>query len=195
MRAARCSWFAATTRGQGTSDLVLTDQDFGEFYLRRRVVPDFIYDAARLYHLVLVGYSASDAPMRYLLNAEATDVNVGPADDSWLPGRRGRRESRALYHRVGGSGALRPTPPNPQQAPRTRRSIACPKQGPYTMGPASLGSSNGSLVACGEASRGVNFNGDCGSGSARMVRAVSPSVDIALVVEQFDPSAETALLG
>ena len=64
---------ALTTRGRGTADLVLTDQDFGEFYLRRRVVPDFIYDAARLFHLVLVGYSASDAPMRYLLNAVAAD--------------------------------------------------------------------------------------------------------------------------
>lgn len=57
------------------SDLVLSDQDFGEFYLRRRVVPDFIYDAARLYHLVLVGYSANDPPMRYLLNAVAADGN------------------------------------------------------------------------------------------------------------------------
>lgn len=57
------------------SELVLSDQDFGEFYLRRRVVPDFIYDAARLYHLVLVGYSANDAPMRYLLNAVAADGN------------------------------------------------------------------------------------------------------------------------
>ncbi len=56
------------------SELVLSDQDFGEFYLRRRVVPDFIYDAARLYHLVLVGYSANDPPMRYLLNAVAADV-------------------------------------------------------------------------------------------------------------------------
>jgi hypothetical protein len=37
------------------------------------VVPDFIYDAARLFHLVLVGYSASDPPMRYLLNAVAAD--------------------------------------------------------------------------------------------------------------------------
>ncbi len=54
-----------------TSELVLSDQDFGEVYLRRRVVPDFIYDAACLYHLVLVGYSANDAPMRYLLNAVA----------------------------------------------------------------------------------------------------------------------------
>lgn len=55
------------------SELVLSDQDFGEFYLGRRVVPDFIYDAARLYHLVLVGYSANDPPMRYLLNAVAAD--------------------------------------------------------------------------------------------------------------------------
>jgi NAD-dependent SIR2 family protein deacetylase len=37
------------------SDLILTDQDFGEFYLRRRIVPDFIYDAARLFHLVSSG--------------------------------------------------------------------------------------------------------------------------------------------
>jgi hypothetical protein len=57
------------------SEFVLSDQDFGEFYLRRRVVPDFIYDAARLYNLVLVGYSANDAPMRYLLNAVAADGN------------------------------------------------------------------------------------------------------------------------
>lgn len=56
-----------------TSDLIVSDRDFGEFYLRRRVVPDFIYDAARLYNLVLVGYSANDPPMRYLLNAVAAD--------------------------------------------------------------------------------------------------------------------------
>jgi hypothetical protein len=55
------------------SDLVFTDHDFGEFYMRRRTVPDFIYDAARLFHLVLVGYSADDPPMRYLLNAIAAD--------------------------------------------------------------------------------------------------------------------------
>lgn len=56
-----------------TSDLIVSDQDFGEFYLRRRVVSDFIYDAARLFHIVLVGYSANDPPMRYLLNAVAAD--------------------------------------------------------------------------------------------------------------------------
>lgn len=55
------------------SDIVLSDRDFGEFYLRRRVVPDLIYDLARLFHIVLVGYSANDPPMRYLLNAVAAD--------------------------------------------------------------------------------------------------------------------------
>lgn len=56
-----------------SADFIVTDQDFGEFYLRRRIVPDLIYDSARLYHLVLVGYTANDAPMRYLLNAVAAD--------------------------------------------------------------------------------------------------------------------------
>lgn len=56
-----------------TADLILTDRDLGEFYLRRRIVPDLIYDAARLFHIVLVGYSANDPPMRYLLNAVAAD--------------------------------------------------------------------------------------------------------------------------
>lgn len=64
---------ALDRKPQRTSDLVVTDQDFGEFYMRRRTVPDFIYDAARLFHLVLVGYSADDPPMRYLLNAIAAD--------------------------------------------------------------------------------------------------------------------------
>lgn len=64
---------ALDKRPERSSEFVLSDQDFGEFYLRRRVVPDFIYDAARLYHLVLVGYSANDPPMRYLLNAVAAD--------------------------------------------------------------------------------------------------------------------------
>ena len=64
---------ALSRSAKRTSDLALTDQDFGEFYLRRRVVTDFIYDAARLFNLVLVGYSANDPPMRYLLNAVAAD--------------------------------------------------------------------------------------------------------------------------
>jgi len=55
------------------SNMILTDHDFGEFYLRKRIVPDFIYDAARLFNLVLVGYSANDPPMKYLFDAIAAD--------------------------------------------------------------------------------------------------------------------------
>ena len=64
---------ALTRNPKCHSDLVLTDRDLGEFYLRRRAVPDLIHDAARLFHLVLVGYTANDPPMRYLLNAVAAD--------------------------------------------------------------------------------------------------------------------------
>jgi len=39
--------------GNRIFDFVVSDQDFGEFYLRRRVVPDFIYDVARLFNIVL----------------------------------------------------------------------------------------------------------------------------------------------
>jgi hypothetical protein len=55
------------------SALVLTDQDFGDYYLRRHVITSFLYDAARIFSLVLVGYSANDSPVRYLLNAIAGD--------------------------------------------------------------------------------------------------------------------------
>ena len=71
--------------GRQSAELVVTDQDFGDFYLRRRVVPDFVYDAARLYHLVLVGYSANDPPMRYLLNAVAADeIHFGDIKDRYV---------------------------------------------------------------------------------------------------------------
>ncbi len=55
------------------AEMILTDQDFGEYYMRRRTTADFVYDASRNYHIVLVGYSLADAPMRYLLNAIAGD--------------------------------------------------------------------------------------------------------------------------
>lgn len=64
---------ALAGKSTGAGELILTDRDFGEYYLRRRIVPDLIYDATRLFNLVLIGYSANDAPMRYLLNAVAAD--------------------------------------------------------------------------------------------------------------------------
>jgi hypothetical protein len=101
------------------SDFVVTDRDFGEFYLRRRVVPDFIYDAARLFHLVLVGYSANDAPMRYLLNAVAADgsrfydlkerfafVPTPSIDEPPLEDWRGRGITPIVYDRGTGHAEL-----------------------------------------------------------------------------------------
>jgi len=105
-----------------TSDLVLTDQDFGEFYLRRRVVPDLIYDAARLFNLVLVGYSANDPPMRYLLNAVAADgsrfddlkerfafVGNSPPDPVGLEDWKGRGITPIPYDTANGHSALHDT--------------------------------------------------------------------------------------
>lgn len=60
-------------RKEKGSALILTDQDFGDSYLRRNLITSFLYDAARIFHIVLVGYSASDSPVRYLLNAIAAD--------------------------------------------------------------------------------------------------------------------------
>lgn len=104
------------------SELVVTDQDFGEYYLRRRIVPDFIYDAARLYHLVLVGYSANDPPMRYLLNAVAADGNrfddlkerftffgASSQDDVALADWRGRGITPIHYNSDDGHSALKAT--------------------------------------------------------------------------------------
>lgn len=104
------------------SELVLSDQDFGEFYLRRRIVPDFIYDAARLFHLVLVGYSANDPPMRYLLNAVAADgsrfddlkerftfFGIPAPDPIALEDWKARGITPIYYDSNGGHAALRQT--------------------------------------------------------------------------------------
>jgi SIR2-like domain len=105
-----------------TSDLIVTDQDFGEFYLRRRVVPDLIYDAARLFNLVLVGYSANDPPMRYLLNAVAADgtrfddlkerfafVGTGDPDPIGLEDWKGRGITPVPYDAANSHSALADT--------------------------------------------------------------------------------------
>jgi hypothetical protein len=103
-------------------DLIVSDHDFGEFYLRRRVVPDFIYDAARLFNIVLVGYSANDPPMRYLLNAVAADgtrfsdlkerftfIGADAPDPILMEDWRGRGITPIEYDSVNGHAALAST--------------------------------------------------------------------------------------
>lgn len=51
------------------TDLVLTAPNFGEAYMRNGWASRTVYDLMRRYTLVLVGYSADDPPMRYMLEA------------------------------------------------------------------------------------------------------------------------------
>jgi len=60
---------ALEDKKQRHSPIIITDEDFGDAYLRRRIVPDFMYDASRIFSVVLVGYTAEDPPMRYLLTS------------------------------------------------------------------------------------------------------------------------------
>jgi hypothetical protein len=55
------------------SELVLTSAEFGEAYLRSGWATRYVYDLARAYTLVLVGYGLNDPPMRYLLEVVAAD--------------------------------------------------------------------------------------------------------------------------
>lgn len=51
------------------TELVLTSPNFGEAYMRNGWASRTVYDLMRRYTLVLVGYSADDPPMRYMLEA------------------------------------------------------------------------------------------------------------------------------
>jgi SIR2-like domain len=48
---------------------VLSSANFGEAYMRSGWASRLVYDLLRRYTLVLVGYSADDPPMRYMLEA------------------------------------------------------------------------------------------------------------------------------
>ncbi len=56
-------------RKLSATDLILTSADFGEAYLRSGWASRYVADRLRLTDLVLVGYSANDAPMKLLLDA------------------------------------------------------------------------------------------------------------------------------
>src|SRR3546814_1515344 len=51
------------------TDLVLTAPNFGEAYMRNGWASRTVYALMRRYTLVLVGYTADDPPMRYMLEA------------------------------------------------------------------------------------------------------------------------------
>jgi len=53
--------------------LVLTSADYGDAYMRSGWASRFLFDLARCKTIVLIGYSAGDAPVRYFLNVLAAD--------------------------------------------------------------------------------------------------------------------------
>lgn len=54
--------------GLEATPLVLTSADYGDAYMRSGWASRFLFDLVRCKTLVLVGYSANDAPVRYFLN-------------------------------------------------------------------------------------------------------------------------------
>ncbi len=59
--------------GLTQSSLVLTSADYGDAYMRSGWASRFLFDLARCKVIVLVGYSANDAPVRYFLNVLEAD--------------------------------------------------------------------------------------------------------------------------
>lgn len=59
--------------GLEQSPLVLTSIDFGEAYMRSGWASRFFFDLVRCKDIVLVGYSAKDVPIRYMLNVLEAD--------------------------------------------------------------------------------------------------------------------------
>jgi hypothetical protein len=53
--------------------LVLTSTDYGDAYMRSGWASRFLFDLARCKTIVLLGYSAGDAPVRYFLNVLEAD--------------------------------------------------------------------------------------------------------------------------
>ncbi len=59
--------------GLESTPLVLTSADYGDAYMRSGWASRFLFDLARCKTIVLVGYSASDAPVRYFFNVLEAD--------------------------------------------------------------------------------------------------------------------------
>jgi hypothetical protein len=78
--------------GIDATDLVLTSADFGDAYLRSGWAARFLFDLCRCRTIVLVGYTANDPPVRYILN-------IIEADRARFP------ELRDVYAFTGDDGA------------------------------------------------------------------------------------------
>lgn len=64
--------------GLDETPLILTSADYGDAYMRAGWASRFLFDLARCKTIVLLGYSAGDAPVRYFLNVLAADRHRFP---------------------------------------------------------------------------------------------------------------------
>lgn len=64
---------ADTTVGVPATPLILTSAEYGDAYMRSGWASRFLFDLARCRTIVLVGYRAGDAPIRYFLNVLEAD--------------------------------------------------------------------------------------------------------------------------
>lgn len=64
---------ADADRGLASSALVMTSSEYGDAYMRSAWASRFLFDLVRCRTLVLVGYQAGDAPVRYFLNVLEAD--------------------------------------------------------------------------------------------------------------------------
>jgi NAD-dependent SIR2 family protein deacetylase len=55
---------------------ILTSRDFARVYLRSGVIGNYVYELVRRFSVVLIGYSADDPPMRYLMDAIGEDASL-----------------------------------------------------------------------------------------------------------------------
>lgn len=60
-------------RSLDPSPLVMTSSDYGDAYMRSAWASRFLFDLMRCRSLVLIGYQANDAPVRYFLNVLESD--------------------------------------------------------------------------------------------------------------------------
>lgn len=110
--------------GLRQSDLILTSADYGDAYLRSGWAARFLYDLARTRTIVLVGYSASDAPVRYILNILEADRDRFPdLNEIYVLAHRGDNDlktAQAVWDAI----AVRPVifdAPNNDFVPQTAR--------------------------------------------------------------------------
>ena len=103
---------ANSALGIYATDLVLTSADFGDAYLRSGWAARFLFDLCRCRTIVLVGYTANDPPVRYILNIIEADRARFPElrDVYAFAGDDGTGSATAAWETVAVEPILYPAP-------------------------------------------------------------------------------------